>query len=515
MQRDPDSALEASSAHRHEQDRVQEQEQDHPPVYSPLPHAGAVFSAAADSWWQWEQEPAAMIFTDRAEALDVRTGGTRAQQSGTVIAAEQKPPDTPDTPDTPDAPDAPDMPHASDEVANTRSHTQTQPLPSLRFLGSKGRPPFQGPVPRRLLLLGSAVMLLMLLSAAVFTTVFPPASVLDLVGTVSFRSSGQIDATGTTGLNDIVQVELHDVTPPASGQVEAAWLLPDQGDDVTPPLSLGTLRVAADGMVQVRLSSRTHQDWLASYSRFLITEQPAASLPAGPSPDPATWRYEGAIPDMPVPGDPNRYSLLDHVRHLLAKDPELEAIGLHGGLALWTTRNTEKVLEWSSAAQGDWNGGQATASIHRQVIRILDYLDGTAFVGQDVPPGTPVLVNPTTGRIGLVQLAANQPLPSYLDHINQHLAGLAQAPGHTAAQQQLATAVYQEVLVVETHLAHARQDALQLVRMNPTQLQQQQALMLLDDLVSQANAAYVGQPDAEGVLHDGVTTMAARLHSSR
>lgn len=452
MQHDPDSSREMLSAPRHS------------PAPATAPHP---FEPSA-SFWQWEPS--------------------------------QEPPEVQEA----------QAPHEAVDARPQTPQTQTQPLPTVQPPPApRKRRSLRAHVPHRWFLLVSASLFLVLLSATVFTTAFPPPSLL--VGTVSFTSSGQIDATGTTGLNDIIDVTLSHVSVPARGQAEYAWLLPDLGDDVTPPLLLGMLHRTANGMAHLHVTSAGNQDILASYSRFLVTEQAATSLPDGPSPDPATWRDEGAIPDVPVPGDPNRYSLLDHLRHLLAKDPELEAIGLHGGLSLWTTRNTEKVLEWSSAAQGDWSGGQATDAIHRQVIRILDYLDGTAFVWQDVPPGTSLLVDPTTGRIGLVQLAANQPLPSYLEHLNQHLAGLAQAPGHTAAQQQLATMVYQEVTVVETHLAHARQDALQLVRMNTAQLQQQQALMLLDDLVSQANAAYVGQPDAEGVLHDGVTTIAAQI----
>ena len=42
--------------------------------------------------------------------------------------------------------------------------------------------------------------------------------------------------------------------------------------------------------------------------------------------------------------------------------------------------------------------------MRRQVDRVLDYLDGAAFVWHDVPPDTPWLVDPKAGRIGLLDV---------------------------------------------------------------------------------------------------------------
>src|SRR5258708_30324484 len=113
---------------------------------------------------------------------------------------------------------------------------------------------------------------------------------------------------------------------------------------------------------------------LATYSSFLETEQAANEEPIIPSLDPATLRYTGSIPDTPTPGDANHYSLLSHLRHLLAKDPTLELIGLSGGLDIWLYRNAGKILEWSSAARDDWAGGPASLPpIHPPIHRVLDY----------------------------------------------------------------------------------------------------------------------------------------------
>ncbi len=39
------------------------------------------------------------------------------------------------------------------------------------------------------------------------------------------------------------------------------------------------------------------------------------------------------------------YSLLDHLRHLLANDPDLVKLHLTGGLNTWAYRNTQKILQ--------------------------------------------------------------------------------------------------------------------------------------------------------------------------
>ena len=207
---------------------------------------------------------------------------------------------------------------------------------------------------------------------------------------------------------------------------------------VLQPVLLGTLHIHK-GSAQLTYTSPTHTNVLATYSRFLVTEQAANEEPIIPSLDPATWRYAGNIADTPTPGDANHYSLLSHLRHLLAKDPTLEGIGLSGGLDIWLYRNTGKILEWSSAARDDWAGGQASlALMRRQIERVLDYLDGAAFVWRDVPPDTPWLVDPQAGHIGLLELEQGQNPPGYLAHIDFHLVGYANSPGVTTDQKGLA-----------------------------------------------------------------------------
>jgi len=327
------------------------------------------------------------------------------------------------------------------------------------------------------------------------------------VGQITFTSSGQLDPTSFKGLNDMVTVSLHNLSTPASGKSFFAWLLPDPTDDTTLPRLLGKLAITG-GKVQLTYVDPNHDDLLASYSGLRVSEQPSNSALTTPPLDPKTWRYVGSIPNIPTPGDEKQYSLLNHIRHLLAKDPTLQDIGLAGGLDTWLDRNTEKILEWSTAARDSWAGGQQTDLIHRHMIRVLDYLDGAAYVSTsgDLPADTPLLVDPQVGRIGLLEVMPTQVLPGYLTHVDIHLQGVINAPGHTPGQRQLAIKIDPILKQVTTLMQKIHQDAVTLVKMNGTQLQSQDALTLLNDMVTNATTAYVGQFDpATGGNINGVT----------
>jgi len=327
------------------------------------------------------------------------------------------------------------------------------------------------------------------------------------VGQIAFTSSGQLDPTSSKGLNDMVTVSLHTLSTPAPGKSLFAWLLPDPTDDTTLPRLLGKLAITS-GKVQLTYIDPNHDDLLASYSGLRVTEQPNNAVLTTPPLDPKTWRYVGSIPTIPTPGDEKQYSLLAHIRHVLAKDPTLQDIGLAGGLDTWLDRNSEKILEWSSAARDSWAGGQQTDLIHRHMIRVLDYLDGGAYVSVsgDLPADTPLLVDPQAGRIGLLEVMPTQVLPGYLTHVDIHLQGVMNAPGHTPAQRQLAIRIDPILKQVTTLMQKIHQDAVTLVKMDETQLQSQDALTLLNDMVTNATSAYVVQFDpATGGNINGVT----------
>jgi hypothetical protein len=349
-----------------------------------------------------------------------------------------------------------------------------------------------------LLVIAGAVLLPALFSAQpeLMGTRQTVAPVVASVGQIAFTSSGQLDPASSKGLNDTITLNLHNLSMPANGQSYYAWLMPDPTDDNTPPLLLGKLSIVG-GTAHLSYIHPDHENLLASYSGFEVAEQPSNQMPTTPPLDPKAWRYVGNIPNIPTPGDEQHHSLLSHMRHLLAKDPTLQQIGLQGGLDIWLYRNTEKILEWSSAARDNWAGGQQTDLIHRHMIRVLDYLDGAAYVynSGDIPSGSPLLVDPQAGRIGLLEVSPTQVLPAYLTHVHIHLQGLINAPGHSQEQRQLAIKIDNALKTDTSLLQKVRQDAVKLVRMSDTELKSNGALSLLNDMVTNTNTAYTGQFD--------------------
>jgi len=359
-------------------------------------------------------------------------------------------------------------------------------------------------------------------SVVLFTNLLAPSNALvmqpESVGQIIFANSGQLDPLGTQGLNDVVTVQLHGIQPASPGHALYAWFRPDQGQDEVRSILLGELHVDA-GHAQLTYIDPQHTDLLATYSGFLVTEESAASAPQTPSLDSTTYRYQARIPAIPVPGDVHHYSLLSHVRHLLAKDPDVESIGLHGGLNLWLYRNSLSIVDEANSARDYWQG-KATAFMHRQIVRVLDYLDGFNYVGLDVPfidpatgAETPFMVDRKLGAIGLLTFSQQQAVPGYLVHISLHLDGVINSPGISPAQKALATqldGVLTQIIAPLFQRVH--DDAVKLVKMNDTQLQSQQALGLLDDMATNANAAVSGPVNpATGTVGKGVTWLNANM----
>jgi hypothetical protein len=191
----------------------------------------------------------------------------------------------------------------------------------------------------------------------------------------------------------------------------------------------------------------------------------------------------------------NHYSLLDHLRHLLARDPELEKLGLHGGLGIWLLRNTDKLVVWSQGAQNAWSKHDAP-SVRTQLVSILDYLDGAAYVQADVPPGTGLQVDPTIARVALLELDQQQDPPGYVKHIGLHLTSIANNPYATPSQKALASQLLDTLNVINAQFERMRTDAKRLVNMTDAQLLQPSSQAMLNDLAMQAQYAYNGRRDA-------------------
>jgi hypothetical protein len=202
---------------------------------------------------------------------------------------------------------------------------------------------------------------------------------------------------------------------------------------------------------------------------------------------------------------------LSHLRHLLAKDPTLQANSLSGGLVIQMARNVGKVEEWSSAAQGSW-GDKDADLVHRHMLRILDYLDGQTYVGLDVPAGSPWLVDPLAGKLGLLSYTQDQRPPGYLQHVDTHLKGLTEAPGHTDEQRQVAIQIDGIIARMISDLTQVHKDALQLVTLSNEQLLQPDVLVTLNKMAKLTKEVNSGWFDATtSQIQGGVIWINARI----
>ena len=341
------------------------------------------------------------------------------------------------------------------------------------------------------------------------------------MGHLYFLSSEQLNENSSSGINDEVQIDLSNIPNPAPGKSYYAWLLTDKSQPDTKATLVGVLPVTKGNIHLLYMGDAQHTNLLQTNSRVLVTEEDATVVPITPSPDPTTWRYTGEISSTPIAtasdgtNSTQVFSYLDHLRHLLASDPLLDQMELPGGLNTWLYHNTGKILEWTGSMRESWQETPDVTFIRRQTIRTLSYLDGLSYVQQDVPPSIPLGINDRLGRIGLLPVdGVTQDPPAYLSHIAFHLNGLLQAnPSNTALRTRLAAMIV-ALNNASFWLTQVRKDAQQLLKMSTNQMHQPITLSLLNDMIANANFAYVGQTDTvTGETHQGVTWLHNQIQS--
>ena len=385
-------------------------------------------------------------------------------------------------------------------------------------LPSSALPPPQPVPPRKSRRRGLWIVLSVLLAILVIgsglsayffthqTSLSPTVAALPLAGHAYFVSSGLLSANPDTatvqGITDQLEVRLEHIPQPSPGKSYYGWLLNAKSLEWL-PISLGALPVNNGTLTLAYAGDAQHSDLLATNSRFLITEEDTASPPTNP--DPAALVYYAAFSEIKHPFGTEQFSLYDHVRHLLANDPKVQAAGLTGGLDIWLYRNTEKVLEWAgSARDADFPATRNLPLVRRQLTRIIDYLDGTTYAQRDLP-GQPLLVDPAVAKIGLLTFdPINQDPPGYLYHMEKHLHEIAILPESTATQKSLALQIGQGINTIDTWDHTIRTDVLTLFGMSDAQLTGSQAQSLLDEVATLANNALVGQVDPLGQVTEGV-----------
>jgi serine/threonine protein kinase len=323
-------------------------------------------------------------------------------------------------------------------------------------------------------------------------------------GVAFYVSSGFISEGSNQGIEDELQITLHNIPSPDPGKSYYAWLLNDemkskvQCHPLPIPIEsifLGKLSDVSGNVSFLYPGDRQHTNLIAVTSRILITEDNANRAPVPPSTNHTTWRYFAEIPQLPSKLG-SCFSALDQIRHILSEGVTLSQSGLYGGLNLQFFKNAQRILEWAGSADGAWKSDPAL--IQRQTIRILELLDGKKFIQKDVPPGTPLLIDEKLAQFPMLQPLAQFPIvlpENYLKRINDQLKSLLQSPAITNQIRQ--TAMENELALknFRTWLINIYNDAKQIVKMNNQQLSEPAALQTLNDMQAQANYLFVGQSD--------------------
>lgn len=363
------------------------------------------------------------------------------------------------------------------------------------------------------------VLIAVLLSGVVgaYLLLFPPhsattptASQQSIAGHAYFVSSGLLGLVGNQGIADSMKIDLQNIPDPQPGKRYYAWLLNDNDSILdNAPILLGALTVNHGQVSLPYPGDPQHSNLLIHYSRFLITEEDATAPPTNPSLDASTHVYAAVFSQKGhVDGATPQYSLLDHIRHLLVQDPKLQKAGLTGGLGINLFKNTEKILEWSGSARDALQHGD-TAFARRQLLRILDYLDGSQYVGTEALPadlkGQPVIVDPVIARVALLTISDQQNPPGYLKHIGNHLREIVGLADTTPGQRALAIQINNALNNVVEQFTAIHVNTVNLLKLDPAAMTQPQALAVMNQLTVQANNAFVGQIDPNtNTVREGV-----------
>jgi serine/threonine protein kinase len=393
---------------------------------------------------------------------------------------------------TPVQPNAaiPDMQNKPPVSVETTFVQPPAPLPSLPRPASPGK--------KRVVISLLALLLLLLTGSGLgmfyalsHQKASPPLP--GLVGHAYFVNSGLTQENYTQGINDQLQIELHNIPAPASGKTYYAWLLNDKNVQPQRTLLLGTLSVNQGNVKFLYPGDAQHSNLVGTMSRLLITEENVSVAPTHPSSDQATWHYYAELPQTPDATGIHQRTV-DVVRDILFNTQRLRT-PLPEGIDIHFLNNVQQLLAFATGVSNAWHS-RDTVTLHADVVRILDYLDGVSLVKQDVPAGPSVLVAPPLGEVPLIDVVENQSLVSYIDRMNTDLTALFDRPDATANMRQFAVQADNAVFDnVKPWLVQVRQYAKQLVAMNSSQLLNPATLSVVNDMANQAANAYNGQRD--------------------
>ena len=213
----------------------------------------------------------------------------------------------------------------------------------------------------------------------------------------------QDDAQGQ-GMDDQLRVNLPNAGAPPSGQVYFAWMRTTAGKAV----SLGPLTMQNQDATLLYQGDDGHTDLLTEVLGIEITLENAGSTPKNPS---GQMVYQGSFDTR----------LLTDLKNVLYITPHLpgQQSSVRGLLSAIQSIN-EKAGSVVDSLHTD------PALAHRQAVRIIEIVDGTAFARSngDLPANVQALLNTPMG------LVSSPGQPGYLDALDTSLTQLKQDAGN-------------------------------------------------------------------------------------
>lgn len=197
-----------------------------------------------------------------------------------------------------------------------------------------------------------------------------------LLMTVPVTVSAQSPAEGAgtaiisddAALSDSITVSMSGVTAPAEGSAYEGWLVSDDGST---KLSTGVMTVGADGSISHTFGSAsdgyTGENLIASYSSFIITEEP--------SPDTDPMASDTVVFNHVIPSGG-----MAHIRHLLTDWPAGSGVGILTNLK---TQLDVAIQHAELAASSE-----TLEDVQKHVHHVINAIEGESGANYDASFGT-------------------------------------------------------------------------------------------------------------------------------
>lgn len=195
---------------------------------------------------------------------------------------------------------------------------------------------------------------------AIGLVIFSTSAIAGLA--LAAEHKGTASMSDDKALSDKLTLTISGVTAPATGKAYEGWLL--SGDFKT-PLSVGVIKVAADGSVSHTYTSVTKENLIGKYSTFAISVEPSPDTDPAPS---GTYAYTSTIPTAGM----------THVRHIVSEWAAAPGkVGFaEGARKQLAVAQAHAALSLARVAASDLAGAQTHA---QHVVNILEGSKGTNF----------------------------------------------------------------------------------------------------------------------------------------